>query len=144
MLKVVNVLSLNSFSGVSQRPPSRDVSRLPGPQVPPRASEGSQERMLSVSGKKKCSHCKEELGTECSVAHARFEGTSHFMQPSVARSRSCDDHREPAPLLPLALLPVLRLPRAVGQRQQWHRRQGAEQQASLPQLLLQRRRCEEL
>jgi hypothetical protein len=51
-------------------------SRLPGPQVPPRVQPGDRqtaqngakgagaggERMLSVSGKKKCSHCKEELG----------------------------------------------------------------------------------
>jgi len=46
---------------------------LPGPQVPPRnppSSDGksssgnsSNDRLLSVSGKKKCSHCKEELGT---------------------------------------------------------------------------------
>jgi hypothetical protein len=45
---------------------------LPGPQVPPRnapadgtnsGSGSSSDRLLSVSGKKKCSHCKEELGT---------------------------------------------------------------------------------
>ena len=43
---------------------------LPGPQVPPRNTHadgtspmgGSSDRLLSVSGKKKCSHCKEELG----------------------------------------------------------------------------------
>lgn len=35
--------------------------QIPGPQVPPRAGEG-QDRVLSVSGKKKCSHCKDELG----------------------------------------------------------------------------------
>jgi hypothetical protein len=44
---------------------------LPGPQVPPRnpptsdgksSSGSSNDRLLSVSGKKKCSHCKEELG----------------------------------------------------------------------------------
>ena len=36
----------------------------PGPQVPPRISgqASGQDRVLSVSGKKKCSHCKEELG----------------------------------------------------------------------------------
>ena len=36
----------------------------PGPQVPPRISgqANGQDRVLSVSGKKKCSHCKEELG----------------------------------------------------------------------------------
>ena len=36
----------------------------PGPQVPPRiGGQGTgQDRVLSVSGKKKCSHCKEELG----------------------------------------------------------------------------------
>jgi hypothetical protein len=37
--------------------------QLAGPQIPPRsAAEGGQERVLSVSGEKKCSHCKEELG----------------------------------------------------------------------------------
>ena len=56
---------------------SNSQSRLPGPQVPPRVQPSNQvpaqngskagagaggERMLSVSGKKKCSHCKEELG----------------------------------------------------------------------------------
>lgn len=45
---------------------------LPGPQVPPRnppnpdgsssGHGGSNDRLLSVSGKKKCSHCAEELG----------------------------------------------------------------------------------
>ncbi|XP_040563922.1 uncharacterized protein [Lepeophtheirus salmonis] len=35
--------------------------RVPGPQVPPRNME-NPDRMLSVSGKKKCSHCREELG----------------------------------------------------------------------------------
>ena len=40
---------------------------IPGPQVPPRNSQetspGSNgDRVLSVSGKKRCSHCKEELG----------------------------------------------------------------------------------
>jgi len=40
---------------------------IPGPQVPPRnpqeTSPGSNgDRVLSVSGKKRCSHCKEELG----------------------------------------------------------------------------------
>jgi len=35
-----------------------------GPQVPPRlgGDKPGQDRVLSVSGKKKCSHCKEELG----------------------------------------------------------------------------------
>lgn len=37
--------------------------QIPGPQVPPRTGEAErQERVLSVSGKKRCSHCKEELG----------------------------------------------------------------------------------
>jgi len=67
----------------SQQYPPRDAAtsagRIPGPQVPPRNAEGAStspgassssssstqqqtDRMLSVSGKKKCSHCKEELG----------------------------------------------------------------------------------
>lgn len=55
-----------------QREPQNNHGRLPGPQIPPRLQperqpaqtdpKGSGERMLSVSGKKKCSHCKEELG----------------------------------------------------------------------------------
>jgi len=56
-------------------PPSSNMRGLPGPQVPPRnppsgtggdgtasSAGGSSDRLLSVSGKKKCSHCKEELG----------------------------------------------------------------------------------
>ncbi len=44
--------------------PEQQQQQLAGPQIPPRSSGegGSQERVLSVSGKKKCSHCKEELG----------------------------------------------------------------------------------
>jgi len=40
------------------------TAQIPGPQVPPRLGESGerQDRVLSVSGKKKCSHCKEELG----------------------------------------------------------------------------------
>ncbi len=51
------------------REPLQNQGRLPGPQVPPRTQDRVSgpsgpggERMLSVSGKKKCSHCKEELG----------------------------------------------------------------------------------
>ena len=45
---------------------------IPGPQVPPRnpqeTSPGSHgDRVLSVSGKKRCSHCKEELGNNIFV-----------------------------------------------------------------------------
>ena len=51
--------------------PSSTMRGLPGPQVPPRnppgggensSVGGSSDRLLSVSGKKKCSHCGEELG----------------------------------------------------------------------------------
>merc|ERR1712226_1460433 len=47
----------------SQRDSStgRDGNRIPGPQVPPRNAD-PHKNLLSVSGKKKCSHCKEELG----------------------------------------------------------------------------------
>jgi hypothetical protein len=52
------------------RDPILSQGRVPGPQVPPRVQDRTSgqnvgqgsERMLSVSGKKKCSHCKEELG----------------------------------------------------------------------------------
>merc|ERR1740128_856079 len=35
---------------------------LGGPEIPPRTGGEAQDRVLSVSGKKKCSACKEELG----------------------------------------------------------------------------------
>eukprot|EP00092_Neocalanus_flemingeri_P001691 GFUD01001804.1.p1 GENE.GFUD01001804.1~~GFUD01001804.1.p1 ORF type:complete len:876 (+),score=235.22 GFUD01001804.1:615-3242(+) len=41
--------------------PTGSIPQIPGPQVPPRLGDG-QDRVLSVSGKKKCSHCKDELG----------------------------------------------------------------------------------
>jgi len=41
--------------------PTGGIPQIPGPQVPPRLGDG-QDRVLSVSGKKKCSHCKDELG----------------------------------------------------------------------------------
>lgn len=45
--------------------PNGALVQIPGPQVPPRLGDSGQERqerVLSVSGRKKCSHCKEELG----------------------------------------------------------------------------------
>merc|ERR1712012_892695 len=58
-------LSYKPHSGFS----APDIPQIPGPQVPPRlgsahagAAAGQQDRKLSVSGKKKCSHCGEELG----------------------------------------------------------------------------------
>ena len=59
------------FREIPPGPPtsSTNMRGLPGPQVPPRNTHadgtsqgGSSDRLLSVSGKKKCSHCKEELG----------------------------------------------------------------------------------
>lgn len=38
---------------------------LPMPYAPPIIMEESQDRMLSVSGKKKCSYCGNELGICC-------------------------------------------------------------------------------
>ena len=50
------------FSG-AQEVPEPAIPQIPGPQVPPRLGQDPrQDRVLSVSGKKKCSHCKEELG----------------------------------------------------------------------------------
>ena len=50
------------FSGAQVPEPA--IPQIPGPQVPPRLGQDPrQDRVLSVSGKKKCSHCKEELGT---------------------------------------------------------------------------------
>ena len=60
---------LDFFREIPPGPPTSNMRGLPGPQVPPRnpppdgkSSTGSNDRLLSVSGKKKCSHCKEELG----------------------------------------------------------------------------------
>ena len=66
---------------------SSAAGRIPGPQVPPRnAVEGSAsspsgsstsqqpDRMLSVSGKKKCSHCKEELGELLGAMMSTYTG----------------------------------------------------------------------
>jgi len=80
-------LNENMYANLGQHPPlppnfqreippgppaTSNMRGLPGPQVPPRnppSSDGksssgnsSNDRLLSVSGKKKCSHCKEELG----------------------------------------------------------------------------------
>jgi len=76
----------NMYANLGQHPPlppnyqreippgpptsSTNMRGLPGPQVPPRNTHadgtspkgGSSDRLLSVSGKKKCSHCGEELG----------------------------------------------------------------------------------
>ena len=60
----INILISSGYGGpVSphQVGPVPQVAQGPGPQVPPRVGDG-QERVLSVSGKKKCSACKDELG----------------------------------------------------------------------------------
>ena len=71
-----------------------------GPQVPPRQGEPPQDRVLSVSGKKKCSHCKEELGEL--MADDDEENNVFNL-----RSRGCHDHRESQTLLPYPLLQML-------------------------------------
>ena len=75
--KLTNLNILFQFRDIppGPPPPSSNMRGLPGPQVPPRnpptgsggegtgsSTGGSSDRLLSVSGKKKCSHCKEELG----------------------------------------------------------------------------------
>ena len=68
ILPVYDEFIIRSF--LRFRDPVQTQGRLPGPQVPPRVQDRvsghngapGSERMLSVSGKKKCSHCKEELG----------------------------------------------------------------------------------
>eukprot|EP00096_Caligus_rogercresseyi_P009901 TRINITY_DN3466_c0_g3_i4.p1 TRINITY_DN3466_c0_g3~~TRINITY_DN3466_c0_g3_i4.p1 ORF type:complete len:772 (+),score=260.42 TRINITY_DN3466_c0_g3_i4:243-2558(+) len=50
-----------SINNIANHHPTNSNARVPGPQVPPRNME-NPDRMLSVSGKKKCSHCREELG----------------------------------------------------------------------------------
>jgi len=54
--------SNTNYSGSGAHVPEPGIPQIPGPQVPPRLGEPRQDRVLSVSGKKKCSHCKEELG----------------------------------------------------------------------------------
>ena len=49
--------------------PEPGIPQIPGPQVPPRLGDPRQDRVLSVSGKKKCSHCKEELGKKIILTH---------------------------------------------------------------------------
>merc|ERR1711874_771736 len=84
-------LNENMYANLGQHPPlppnyqreippgpptsSTNMRGLPGPQVPPRNTHadgtspkgGSSDRLLSVSGKKKCSHCGEELGRGAAV-----------------------------------------------------------------------------
>ena len=67
---ILSFLFFLLFREIPPGPPTSNMRGLPGPQVPPRnppsadgkSSNGSNDRLLSVSGKKKCSHCKEELG----------------------------------------------------------------------------------
>ena len=55
--------------------PTGSIPQIPGPQVPPRLGDG-QDRVLSVSGKKKCSHCKDELGRKKRSIDCWFVGIS--------------------------------------------------------------------
>jgi len=58
-------LNFNKNHSPYAPPQGESASQVPGPQVPPRlgdAGAGAGDRVLSVSGKKRCSHCKEELG----------------------------------------------------------------------------------
>ena len=53
----------NEFCFSGGQVPEPAIPQIPGPQVPPRLGQDPrQDRVLSVSGKKKCSHCKDELG----------------------------------------------------------------------------------
>lgn len=45
-----------------QHQPQQHVMQPQKPQQPPPINQENQEKMLSVSGKKKCSHCGDELG----------------------------------------------------------------------------------
>jgi len=62
----VTTLNYNKNHNNHSSSPGPPAGPLAGPQVPPRLVGGAtttgQDRVLSVSGKKKCSHCKEELG----------------------------------------------------------------------------------
>ena len=56
--------------------PEPAIPQIPGPQVPPRLGPDTrQDRVLSVSGKKKCSHCKEELGKSIIVIAICWDAT---------------------------------------------------------------------
>merc|ERR1719270_2827462 len=64
----VDANNINYNKDISGGPPDQQhygdqdsIPQIPGPQVPPRLGQ-TQDKPLSVSGKKKCSHCKEELG----------------------------------------------------------------------------------
>ena len=68
-------------------PATSNMRGLPGPQVPPRnppsadgkssSGNSTNDRLLSVSGKKKCSHCKEELG-KIIVLYCLYSDDIHF------------------------------------------------------------------
>ena len=115
---------------------------IPGPQVPPRnpqeTSPGSHgDRVLSVSGKKRCSHCKEELGKSISLFMDAFLnygiilfvaliGLINNMLFIFTRPRSCNDHRKFEIILPSTMLSMLCLPSTIRQRRKRNRRESEE------------------
>lgn len=83
------------------------------PQHTPIANNnGNQEKMLSVSGKKKCSHCGEELGNVIGVKNYKKFFYRYKYPLWSLRSRRCDDNWESTIVLPYGMLQVLRVPRA--------------------------------
>lgn len=91
------------------------------------------KEILSVSGKKKCSYCNDELGKIHSACTSfilyEWKKTiwpssqnplltvylcSFSSIRSFSRKRSCNDNRKSAPFLPFGLFQMLRLPCAAG------------------------------
>lgn len=76
-------------------------------------TSNQQEKMLSVSGKKKCSHCGEELGNDEPNYFGGRDLNFFSTVISLYRQRSCDDNRKFKTVLPYRLFQMLRVLRSV-------------------------------
>lgn len=100
----------------------------------------SQEKMLSVSGKKKCSHCGDELGklNFFSLSPFPFSFDRKFNRKYVrCRKRSSYDYWESTIILSHGMFQVLCLPRQTRWWSYGNGRTSTKPQATLPQLLFQ-------
>lgn len=105
-----------------------NYQHIPSPLTSSHLSTEAPKEILSVSGKKKCSYCSEELGKnrfELTHTHKR---SRHIMTESIfrwlisclffslfyRRAWSGHDHRELATVLPFGLFQMLCVPYTVG------------------------------
>lgn len=56
--------------GTGPAPANQQPGLVTGTTTPPSGHTGEDQRLLSVSGKKKCSHCGEELGNRSVLSNA--------------------------------------------------------------------------